>query len=152
MEAPYQYFFKPFISIFPSNLLKYTVKQFKMEIIQKINSKLVIRRPGPRFEPESRDPQSRRITTYPTPAHNDLYNYWVECRGRDSNPGRPTPTGPKPVPFGQLGHPCFTLHYPIIYGVIYLLKCKNAPSGIRTRVFGSKGRNDWPDYTNGATD
>lgn len=24
--------------------------------------------PGPRFEPESRDPQSRRITTYPTPA------------------------------------------------------------------------------------
>ena len=26
-------------------------------------------RPGPRFEPESRDPQSRRITTYPTPAY-----------------------------------------------------------------------------------
>jgi hypothetical protein len=25
--------------------------------------------PGPRFEPESRDPQSRRITTYPTPAY-----------------------------------------------------------------------------------
>ena len=24
--------------------------------------------PGPRFEPESRDPQSRRMTTYPTPA------------------------------------------------------------------------------------
>jgi hypothetical protein len=24
--------------------------------------------PGPRFEPESRDPQSRRITNYPTPA------------------------------------------------------------------------------------
>ena len=27
---------------------------------------------------------------------------------------------------------------------------KNAPAGIRTRVFGSKGRNDWPDYTTGA--
>ena len=24
--------------------------------------------PEPRFEPESRDPQSRRMTTYPTPA------------------------------------------------------------------------------------
>ena len=24
--------------------------------------------PGPRFEPESRDPQSRRMTAYPTPA------------------------------------------------------------------------------------
>lgn len=24
--------------------------------------------PGPRFEPESQDPQSRRITAYPTPA------------------------------------------------------------------------------------
>ena len=33
--------------------------------------------PGPRFEPESRDPQSRRITTYPTPA----YEIWVNlCR------------------------------------------------------------------------
>ena len=29
-------------------------------------------------------------------------------------------------------------------------KFKNAPAGIRTRVFGSKGRNDWPDYTTGA--
>ena len=26
--------------------------------------------PGPRFEPESRDPQSRRMTAYPTPAWN----------------------------------------------------------------------------------
>ncbi len=26
--------------------------------------------PGPRFEPESRDPQSRRMTAYPTPALN----------------------------------------------------------------------------------
>ena len=30
--------------------------------------------PGPRFEPESRDPQSRRITTYPTPAYEILGN------------------------------------------------------------------------------
>lgn len=29
--------------------------------------------PGPRFEPESRDPQSRRITTYPTPANKCLF-------------------------------------------------------------------------------
>ena len=28
--------------------------------------------PGPRFEPESRDPQSRRMTTYPTPAEYKL--------------------------------------------------------------------------------
>ncbi len=110
-------------------------------------------RPGPRFEPESRDPQSRRITTYPTPAH-ELFNKVldVECRGRDSNPGRPTPTGPKPVPFGQLGHPCYLALFNHIWGNIYNLKFKNAPSGIRTRVFGSKGRNDWPDYTNGAND
>ena len=27
----------------------------------------------------------------------------------------------------------------------------NAPAGIRTRVLGSKIRNDWPDYTTGAT-
>ena len=29
--------------------------------------------PGPRFEPESRDPQSRRMTAYPTPAF--MINY-----------------------------------------------------------------------------
>ena len=28
--------------------------------------------PGPRFEPESRDPQSRRMTAYPTPAKKDM--------------------------------------------------------------------------------
>ncbi len=33
--------------------------------------------PGPRFEPESRDPQSRRITTYPTPAL--VCNIKVKC-------------------------------------------------------------------------
>ncbi len=26
----------------------------------------------------------------------------------------------------------------------------SAPVGIRTRVAGSKGQNDWPDYTTGA--
>lgn len=31
-----------------------------------------------------------------------------------------------------------------------LNKNLGAPAGIRTRVFGSKGRNDWPDYTTGA--
>ena len=29
-------------------------------------------------------------------------------------------------------------------------KNNNAPAGIRTRVFASRGRNDWPDYTTGA--
>ena len=33
--------------------------------------------PGPRFEPESRDPQSRRITTYPTPACESELHLWV---------------------------------------------------------------------------
>ena len=28
---------------------------------------------------------------------------------------------------------------------------KGAPAGIWTRVFGLKGRNDWPGYTTGAT-
>ena len=28
--------------------------------------------PGPRFEPESWDPQSQRITTYPTPAYDQI--------------------------------------------------------------------------------
>ena len=46
--------------------------------------------PEPRFEPESRDPQSRRMTTYP-----------------DLNPGRPASTGPKPVPFGLSGTPAY---------------------------------------------
>ena len=41
----------------------------KIKIISNYNLKRVIMGPGPRFEPESRDPQSRRITTYPTPAH-----------------------------------------------------------------------------------
>ena len=51
--------------------------------------------PEPRFEPESRDPQSRRMTAYPTPAFRDL------------NPGRPASTGPKPVPFGLSGTPAY---------------------------------------------
>ena len=31
-------------------------------------------------------------------------------------------------------------------------KERYAPVGIRTRVAGSKGQNDWPDYTTGAID
>ena len=53
--------------------------------------------PEPRFEPESRDPQSRRMTTYPT----------LKCGSRDLNPGRPASTGPKPVPFGLSGTPAY---------------------------------------------
>ena len=30
--------------------------------------------PGPRFEPESQDPQSRRMTAYPTPAEKNTSN------------------------------------------------------------------------------
>ena len=36
--------------------------------------------PGPRFEPESRDPQSRRITTYPTPAY-EIWVNWMQGKG-----------------------------------------------------------------------
>ena len=31
----------------------------------------------------------------------------VECGSRDSNPGRPASTGPKPVPFGLSGTPAY---------------------------------------------
>ncbi len=31
----------------------------------------------------------------------------LECGGRDSNPGRPASTGPKPVPFGLSGTPAY---------------------------------------------
>ena len=62
--------------------------------------------PGPRFEPESRDPQSRRMTAYPTPAFKYYKNKKiVKCGSRDLNPGRPASTGPKPVPFGLSGTP-----------------------------------------------
>ena len=63
--------------------------------------------PGPRFEPESQDPQSRRMTAYPTPAdkyHKDK-NKKRLCGSRDSNPGRPASTGPKPVSFGRSDTP-----------------------------------------------
>ena len=33
--------------------------------------------PGPRFEPESWDPQSQRITTYPTPANE--FDWWINA-------------------------------------------------------------------------
>ena len=65
--------------------------------------------PGPRFEPESQDPQSRRMTAYPTPAyeyHNRIKNENERlCGGRDSNPGRSASTGPKPVSFGRSDTP-----------------------------------------------
>lgn len=64
--------------------------------------------PEPRFEPESRDPQSRRMTAYPTPAF--MINYikkLLKCGSRDLNPGRPASTGPKPVPFGLSGTPAY---------------------------------------------
>ena len=64
--------------------------------------------PGPRFEPESRDPQSRRMTAYPTPAFKyDKNKKIVRCGSRDLNPGRPASTGPKPVPFGLSGTPAY---------------------------------------------
>ena len=61
--------------------------------------------PEPRFEPESQDPQSRRMTAYPTPADKNPFgkNKVIKrlCESRDSNPGRPASTGPKPVSFGR---------------------------------------------------
>ena len=66
--------------------------------------------PEPRFEPESRDPQSRRMTAYPTPAfmkYIDKLKKLLKCGSRDSNPGRPVSTGPKPVPFGLSGTPAY---------------------------------------------
>ncbi len=104
--------------------------------------------PGPRFEPESQDPQSRRMTAYPTPAVKYQYkNKKRLCGSRDSNPGRPASTGPKPVSFGRSDTPAAKRGKEIPKN---LSNIKNAPTGIRTRVFGSKGRNDWPDYTIGA--
>ena len=107
--------------------------------------------PGPRFEPESQDPQSRRMTAYPTPADKNPFgkNKVIKrlCESRDSNPGRPASTGPKPVSFGRSDTPATKRGKEIPK---YLSNIKNAPTGIRTRVFGSKGRNDWPDYTIGA--
>ena len=103
--------------------------------------------PGPRFEPESQDPQSHRMTTYPTPANENKSILSRLCGSRDSNPGRPASTGPKPVSFGRSDTPATKRGKEIPK---YLSNIKNAPTGIRTRVFGSKGRNDWPDYTTGA--
>ena len=62
------------------------------------------------------------------------------------NPGRSASTGPKPVSFGLSD----TLALREGGDPYNLSNIKNAPTGIRTRVFGSKGRNDWPDYTIGA--
>lgn len=46
--------------------------------LKKVSGFLVKMGPGPRFEPESRDPQSRRITNYPTPAF--CYE-WMQGQG-----------------------------------------------------------------------
>ncbi len=88
--------------------------------------------PGPRFEPESRDPQSRRMTTYPTPAVKYTKNKKiVRCGSRDLNPGRPASTGPKPVPFGLSGTPA------------YKTKVKK-PLKISTNFFKCSGRDSNP--------
>ena len=45
--------------------------------------------PEPRFEPESRDPQSRRMTAYPTPAsikYNQLLKKNVKVREQGFEP------------------------------------------------------------------
>ena len=63
--------------------------------------------PEPRFEPESQDPQSWRMTAYPTPAEIQIIKNMLKCGSRDSNPGRPVSTGPKPVPFGLSGTPAY---------------------------------------------
>ena len=42
--------------------------------------------PEPRFEPESRDPQSRRMTTYPTPAENIKNKKYVKMREQGFEP------------------------------------------------------------------
>ena len=45
------------------------------------------------------------MTTYPTPANENKSILSRLCGSRDSNPGRPASTGPKPVPFGRSGTP-----------------------------------------------
>ena len=108
--------------------------------------------PGPRFEPESQDPQSRRMTAYPTPAYE--YPNRIKTKIKD-NAGAGirtlvdlrqqvlslSPLAARTPPLIREGR-----RFPK-----NLSNIKNAPTGIRTRVFGSKGRNDWPDYTTGAT-
>ena len=42
--------------------------------------------PEPRFEPESRDPQSRRMTTYPTPAEKILNKKNAKMREQGFEP------------------------------------------------------------------
>ena len=53
--------------------------------------------------PGSTVPEDDRLP-YPG-IYTKLIKKLLKCGSRDSNPGRPIPTGPKPVPFGQLGHP-----------------------------------------------
>ena len=105
--------------------------------------------PEPRFEPESQDPQSCRMTTYPTPA--DLKQKILDYAGagiRTLEDLRQqvlslSPLASRAPPLMKTKDTKKPLKI--------LTIIKNAPAGIRTRVFGSKGRNDWPDYTTGAT-
>ena len=103
--------------------------------------------PGPRFEPESRDPQSRRMTAYPTPA----FKIYEIKNLLDAGAGIRTlvdlrqqvlslsPLAARAPPHRKKRDNPLKNQHKI-----------NAPFGIRTRVSGSKGQNDWPDYTNGA--
>ena len=106
--------------------------------------------PEPRFEPESQDPQSRRMTAYPTPADkipfgkNKVLKDYARAGIRTLVDLRQQVLSLSPLaartPSRMRGKEIPN----------NLSNIKNAPTGIRTRVFGSKGRNDWPDYTIGA--
>ena len=104
--------------------------------------------PEPRFEPESQDPQSCRMTTYPTPA--DLKQKILDYAGagiRTLEDLRQQVLSLSPL--ASRAPPL--INESESETIKNLNKFFNAPAGIRTRVFGSKGRNDWPDYTTGAT-
>ena len=105
--------------------------------------------PGPRFEPESRDPQSRRMTTYPTPA--EKYK-WIKVKSAGAGIRTLEDLCQQVLSLSPLASraPPLTKTKDTKKPLKILTIIKNAPAGIRTRVFGSKGRNDWPDYTTGA--
>ena len=118
-----------------------------LKSIRKIRKKVFINGAGAEIRtrvPGSTVPEDDRL---PYPGINKLNKKLLKCGSRDSNPGRPASTGPKPVSFGRSDTPATKRGKEIPK---YLSNIKNAPTGIRTRVFGSKGRNDWPDYTTGA--
>ena len=63
-------YFSVYLKVFFKNMAANNLinKQKKYKKLKKTNIKMG---PGPRFEPESQDPQSRRITAYPTPAFDN---------------------------------------------------------------------------------